>query len=680
VYDFDISTVSTFASHIAGFPRQVNGERESVSLPDGTYYWRVRPVSISPLTGTWEPAGPYSATISFTVDTIPPAAPAFTAPASNATVSSARPTLTWTSVPEAARYMLSIASTYVIYEPNLTTTSYTPTEDLAPGQYWAWIQAIDAAGNVSATSGEVQFIVTGTQISGFTWVRAASQPRNNGQAQGIVLNGRLYSFGGYAPCCTPSALSYSYDPNEDVWVPIADMPAPVVKAGIATDGQFIYIAGGYLKRPTGGQYYGTTNVWRYDPVANTYTAITPLPVANSTGQLVYVNNELHYIGGTTANTRAQDLDTHWVLDLSAPNAGWVNEAPLPVPRHHAAAVVIGTTIYYIGGQKGHDANLIPQNAVHAYDTITNTWTTLAPMPGLGRNHMSHSVVVINGKIYVFGGQTYEKQVVDNITEYDPATNTWREAGTLFAARGSAIVGLIDGVVYFATGDSAATYKGYYAPQPLKIENFTLIDTAKDYPIAVIREGSTINLTDQPTALSIGIVFSGSPIGSVVMGWNANPRYRVENGAPFAFYDNSATNYSSGPIPVGANTITATPYSGPNGSGTAGTPLTIHFTVLANANKVPKITNPGTQYSWIEKPITPLQIVVTDPNGDAVTYSATGLPPGLSLNTTTGVISGTPKSSSVVGPHTYTVEIRVKEIRTYPFTTQMSFQWIVYPED
>ena len=33
-------------------------------------------------------------------------------------------------------------------------------------------------------------------------------------------------------------------------------------------------------------------------------------------------------------------------------------------------------------------------------------------------------------------------------------------------------------------------------------------------------------------------------------------------------------------------------------------------------------------------------MATDPDGDTLTYSATGLPPGLSINATTGVISGT----------------------------------------
>ena len=53
-----------------------------------------------------------------------------------------------------------------------------------------------------------------------------------------------------------------------------------------------------------------------------------------------------------------------------------------------------------------------------------------------------------------------------------------------------------------------------------------------------------------------------------------------------------------------------------------------------------ITNPGAQSTNINTPVS-LQINATDSGGNALTYSATGLPTGLSINSTTGLISGTP---------------------------------------
>ena len=57
----------------------------------------------------------------------------------------------------------------------------------------------------------------------------------------------------------------------------------------------------------------------------------------------------------------------------------------------------------------------------------------------------------------------------------------------------------------------------------------------------------------------------------------------------------------------------------------------------NVNQAPQVTNPGTQTNS-EGTSVSLQIIASDPDNDALTYTASNLPPGLSINTT-GFISG-----------------------------------------
>jgi hypothetical protein len=63
-----------------------------------------------------------------------------------------------------------------------------------------------------------------------------------------------------------------------------------------------------------------------------------------------------------------------------------------------------------------------------------------------------------------------------------------------------------------------------------------------------------------------------------------------------------------------------------------------------------VTNPGSQTSRLGRH-TSLQIRATDSGGSTLTYSAVGLPSGLSINSSTGLISGTPDQ---LGTHSVTV--------------------------
>ena len=86
---------------------------------------------------------------------------------------------------------------------------------------------------------------------------------------------------------------------------------------------------------------------------------------------------------------------------------------------------------------------------------------------------------------------------------------------------------------------------------------------------------------------------------------------------------------------------------------------------------PILTNPGTQTSTRGQPAT-LQLVGSDPSGDPVSYSATGLPPGLSLMASTGFISGTPTTAG-----TYTATATVSN---GVLSSSQTFTWSVLVPD
>jgi putative Ig domain-containing protein/phospholipase D-like protein len=112
------------------------------------------------------------------------------------------------------------------------------------------------------------------------------------------------------------------------------------------------------------------------------------------------------------------------------------------------------------------------------------------------------------------------------------------------------------------------------------------------------------------------------------------------GLPTGLSINSTTGAISGTASTAGTytvTLTGTDSTGPSGS------ATFTWDVGTVSNTV-TVTNPGSQAGTVGTAAS-LQIAATDSaSGQTLTYSATGLPAGLSISSTTGLISGTPTTA------------------------------------
>jgi Pro-kumamolisin, activation domain/Putative Ig domain len=147
---------------------------------------------------------------------------------------------------------------------------------------------------------------------------------------------------------------------------------------------------------------------------------------------------------------------------------------------------------------------------------------------------------------------------------------------------------------------------------------------------------------------------------------------VATGLPSGLLINGSTGVVSGaPTTVGSWNVMVLATAADGVVGTA----TFTWTVIAGPPPITApvnvaITSPGDQTGMVGKPVS-LPVSASDSNGGALSYGASGLPAGLAINGSTGLISGTP---TVAGSSAVTVTASEPGAAS----AKASFGWTVDP--
>jgi N-acetylneuraminic acid mutarotase len=136
----------------------------------------------------------------------------------------------------------------------------------------------------------------------------------------------------------------------------------------------------------------------------------------------------------------------------AGQGAWSMAGQTTTLRNEIGAVELNGKIYVMGGQTTdrQDSPLAQE-----FDPATGRWRDLAPLPK-GVSHVG--VATLNGKIYVAGGFTRNVHMdpLDQFVEYDPATNQWRTLTPLSSRRGSVGLAAIGGKLHVIGGRTPDT--------------------------------------------------------------------------------------------------------------------------------------------------------------------------------------------------------------------------------
>ena len=315
-----------------------------------------------------------------------------------------------------------------------------------------------------------------------TWSTNAPMPFT-GNGNGVVLNGKLFSIGA-GP--SPEQRVFAYDPAANSWnTNFALMPTGRRDLGVGSDdfNNKIYAIGGYAS----GSASTTLEVFTAPlPPALTNLVLTPV---NPT--IVVTSNQQFTATGSFSDGSSHSLiasGNSWTvkapmstasyglsgafvggkfyaisgfatarLEIYSPTLNtWTTGAPVPADtgfnlRQYAGTAVLDGKVYVVGGDTGGSGD---RATLLRYDPALNTWTTLAPMP-LGARY-GLGAAAMNGKLYAVGGTTVAgATALNRVEEYDPASNTWTTKASMPTAHYSPLVGAIGGKLYVAGGSDAS---------------------------------------------------------------------------------------------------------------------------------------------------------------------------------------------------------------------------------
>jgi peroxiredoxin/N-acetylneuraminic acid mutarotase len=299
------------------------------------------------------------------------------------------------------------------------------------------------------------------------WKKAAPFPEPDEELYGVACNGKMYVIGGWGDGKARGA-NYEYDPASDKWTKKKSMPHPAHHAALASANGKIYVSGGFIppentQIPTGGAWQPIEDMWEYDPAADSWKALAPMPTKRGAAVAAEAGGKIYVIGGATTVEGSKDpfftfmgparvLSTNEVYDPATNK--WENRKPMAEPRNHAFAGAVNGKIYVIGGRAGHGFIMTATNTnvVEAYDPVADMWS--GPLERMPTARSGGGWGTDGRRIYVAGGEVTTAQLVGafrGVEAYDPATNTWMTLPSMPMPRHGVAGAVINNELHLVSG-------------------------------------------------------------------------------------------------------------------------------------------------------------------------------------------------------------------------------------
>jgi N-acetylneuraminic acid mutarotase len=182
------------------------------------------------------------------------------------------------------------------------------------------------------------------------WKALAPMPSGRTAAAAVESGGRIYVIGGNTVAGLTVTTNDVYDPAANRWESRAAMPTPRNHPAAGAVNGKIYVIGGRLAAPNIGGFVSSNTdvVEEYDPAANTWRGMNKMPTARSGHGWTTFQGRIYVAGGEVRNSHMDAIfrDVE-VFDPAAND--WYTLPPMPTARHGVNLAAFGNRLHAIGG-------------------------------------------------------------------------------------------------------------------------------------------------------------------------------------------------------------------------------------------------------------------------------------------------------------------------------------------
>jgi DNA-binding CsgD family transcriptional regulator len=265
-----------------------------------------------------------------------------------------------------------------------------------------WDNTIYAIGGVSQIG--VSDSLEIYSLTSNSWTTLRSKPTAVYGAGAAILGGKIYVPGGLEANKGLTTKLEVYDPRTNQWEVKAPLPIPLAKYGIASYEGDLYLFGGWDGTKE------TDIVLRYNPNNDNWIELTPLPNARASSSAIVLGDSIFIVGGIFKGQPALDHEVYSPnLDNGSDNP-WSRQLSLDDDVQFIGGQAISGTLFLFSVDK--NGNIQIQN----FSLQSNMWSTRTEEPVILPPKQSQ-LTSLGGHIFFLGGIDEAGNPSDRVVRY-----------------------------------------------------------------------------------------------------------------------------------------------------------------------------------------------------------------------------------------------------------------------